>query len=132
MILVSACLLGLKTRYDLEVHDHPGLLAELEGKAFVPVCPEQLGGLPTPRAPARLVGGDGNDVLYGRAAVVNELGHDVTRHFIRGATECLKIARITHAAVAYLKAKSPSCGLTPHLGVTAALLIHNGMKLIEM
>ena len=132
MILVSACLLGLKTRYDMEIKKDAKLITALEGTAFIPICPEQLGGLPTPRKAARLHGGDGRAVLIGRATVINEAGMDVTEHFVKGAQECLKIARMAYAKLAYLKAKSPSCGITPHLGVTAALFLQNGIKVIEV
>ena len=87
--LVSACLVGLCTRYDSRLKPDEECIRKLSGRHWVPVCPEQLGGLPTPRAPADLVGGDGNDVLAGRARVVTRDGVDVTSHFIGGARQCL-------------------------------------------
>jgi len=108
---------------------------------FIPVCPEQLGGLPTPRALSNIVKGDGKTVLAGGAQVTNSLGEDVTAAFIKGARETLKLARITGAKKAILKDKSPSCGLnTPYcetdtgygLGVTAALLLSAGIEIIEI
>jgi uncharacterized protein YbbK (DUF523 family) len=108
---------------------------------FIPICPEQLGGLPTPRAPSNIVKGDGKGVLAGHARVINTLGEDVTEAFIKGAQESLKLARLTGAKKAILKNKSPSCGLnTPYcetdtgygLGVTAALLLSAGIKIIEI
>ena len=131
MVLVSACLMGLCTRYDLKSRKDPGLLIELHGKGPVPVCPEQLGGLSTPRPRAMLRGGDGLDVLNGRACVINEEGVDVTENFIRGAREVLSIARALDIEAAILKARSPSCGLTPVLGVTSALLLSNGINVRE-
>ena len=78
MILVSACLVGCRCRYDQGAKPHDPVIALIrEGKA-VPVCPEQMGGLPTPRLPAEIIGGDGDDVLDGRARVVNVAGEDVT------------------------------------------------------
>jgi len=106
-----------------------------EGKA-IPLCPEQLGGLPTPRPPAQIVGGDGCDVLAGRAWVRTGDGQDVTNAFIKGAREVLKVALLVRAERAILKDKSPSCGperiyqrdgLVPGMGVTAALLAQNGI-----
>jgi uncharacterized protein YbbK (DUF523 family) len=108
---------------------------------FIPICPEQLGGLSTPRAPSSIVKGDGKQVLSGHARVINSLGKDVTRAFIKGARESLKLARLTGATKAFLKNKSPSCGLnTPYcetdtgygLGVTAALLLSAGIEIIEI
>jgi len=107
----------------------------------IPICPEQLGGLPTPRAPSNIFNGDGRAVLAGEARVMNSLGEDVTGAFMRGAHECLKLARITGANKAFLKNKSPSCGLnTPYcetdtgygLGVTAALFLSAGIEIIEI
>ncbi len=96
------------------------------------MCPEQLGGLPTPRDPAYLAGGDGFDVLQKRARVLTVNGKaDVTRYFIRGAKECERLARLLGARKAILKSRSPSCGLTEQTGITAATLILAGIKVIE-
>ena len=74
MILVSACLVGCHCRYDGGTKEKPDFVQLIrEGKA-VPVCPEQMGGLPTPRLPSEIVGGDGEAVLDGRARVVNSAG----------------------------------------------------------
>ena len=120
--LVSGCLLGLKTRYDgrTVVIDYPS--QAFAAGVCIPVCPEQLGGLPTPRTAADLVGGNGLDVLAGKARVVNREGTDVTENFICGARQVLAIARQQKVAKIFLKARSPSCGLNPQPGVTAALL----------
>ena len=100
----------------------------------VPVCPEQLGGLPTPRSSAEIQSGDGFDVLSGRAKVVTCDGQDVTEQFIQGAHQVVRIAQITHASMMIAKKKSPSCShsgiyngtfshtLVDGVGVTAALL----------
>ena len=106
-------------------------LRDLSGRPWIPVCPEQLGGLATPRAAADLTGGDGNDVLAGRASVITRDGIDVTRHFILGARQCLAVIRAQNIRTAFLKSRSPSCGLTPRIGVTAALLRQHGVKIIE-
>ena len=129
-ILVSACLAGLQTRYDSKIVDHPQCREALEGCTWIPVCPEQLGGLPTPRCPADIVGGDGSDVLEGRARVLCDDGTDLTEQFVRGAEMVLEIARRLKVEKVYLKARSPSCGVTK-TGVTAALLQQHGFQLEE-
>jgi len=141
MILVSACLIGLKCRYDGTNAFYRELMDELKDKRYLPVCPEQLGGLSTPRSPAIIVGGNGFDVLKLKARVVNEEGQDVTFNFLKGAKKTLEMAeafRVTHC---YLKEKSPSCGvnliytdqgLTSGVGVTTALLLRNGYKVVSI
>ncbi|MHC9540287.1 MAG: DUF523 domain-containing protein [Vulcanimicrobiota bacterium] len=110
-ILVSACLAGMNCRYDggNNLSDSIRKLV-LDGKA-VPACPEQLGGLPTPRIPAEIVGGDGRALLQGNSRVLNKLGDDVSDQFIRGAELTLEIAVSSHVILAVLKSKSPSCGV---------------------
>ena len=129
-LLISACLLGVPCRYDGA--SKPVQRIELLAERFVlvPVCPEQLGGLPTPRTPAEKCGD----------CVITRDGRDVTENYRRGAQEALRIARITGCQTALLKAKSPSCGcgriydgthtgtLTNGNGVTAALLMRNGIS----
>jgi uncharacterized protein YbbK (DUF523 family) len=138
MELVSACLVGVKCRYDGHSRPCRALVERLAAGELVPVCPEQLGGLPTPRTRAQIERGSGWDVLAGRARVVDECGHDVTRHFVRGARETLKLARRLKAAGCLLKQNSPSCGcgaITRNgrrvrgLGVTAALLRRAGVAI---
>lgn len=131
IVLVSACLTGLCTRYDGRANPSPACMKRLAGYGWIPVCPEQLGGLPTPRTAADLVEGDGYDVLAGRASVIDRQGDNVTNQFIQGARQCLAIVRARKITTALLKARSPSCGLTPNIGVTAALLQKNGIQVIE-
>ncbi len=119
-ILVSACLVGLRCRYDGKKTKK---IRTREN--FIPVCPEQLGGLPTPRPCANLAGGKGNDVLVGRARVIDRKGKDVTKNFVRGARESGKLAKLYHINEAYLKRRSPSCGKD---GVTTAYLKKRGIK----
>lgn len=137
-VIVSACLLGLRTRYDGSASLSPEAAALVEGRAIVPVCPEQLGGLPTPRTPAGITSGDGRAVLDGEARVVDDNGEDVTARFLKGAAETLRIALLTGASEAFLKEKSPSCGSSiicrdgrcePGMGVTAALLSREGIAI---
>jgi uncharacterized protein YbbK (DUF523 family) len=129
--LVSGCLLGLNTRYDGLAKPSPACRRELAGAIWIPVCPEQLGGLPTPRIPADLVGGQGAEVLNDRAKVITRNGEDVTEQFIRGARQVLRIALEQQVAGAFLKSGSPSCGAGEVLGVTAALLKRNGIPVRE-
>jgi uncharacterized protein YbbK (DUF523 family) len=140
-VLISSCLLGIGCRYDGSHSRVEEIIKKSQEVQFIPVCPEQLGGLPTPRAPSNIVKGDGKAVLAGQAQVVNSLGEDVTGSFMKGARETLKLARITGAKKAILKNKSPSCGLTtPYcetdtgygIGVTAALLLSAGIEVVEI
>ncbi|HAO93809.1 MAG: hypothetical protein A2X93_00890 [Deltaproteobacteria bacterium GWC2_56_8] len=137
-VIVSACLLGLKTRYDGNDALNAEVLKELNGAIPIPVCPEVLGGLPTPRPKAEIDQGDGASVLEGSSRVVDEKGRDCTAEFIRGALAVLEIARLTGAREAFLKEKSPSCGVAliskkggqeKGLGVTAALLKKDGVEI---
>lgn len=128
-ILVSACLLGLRCRYNAQPVTNERVLALAKAHTLIPVCPEQLGGLPTPRPPAE---------RNGERVVCND-GTDVTGAFIRGAEETLLLARTLGCRTAILKARSPSCGhgriydgtfsgaLVPGSGCTAELLAGNGI-----
>lgn len=128
--LISSCLVGLCTRYDGQSKPSARCLRYLDNFIYIPICPEQLGGLPTPRPPADLIGGDGMDVLTGFASVITQNKEDVTKEFIAGAEAVLKIARDQDIRLALLKARSPSCGVKK-LGVTAALLESHGIRLVE-
>jgi len=140
-LLVSACLVGVCTRLDGRARSFSQVRALGGSHTLIPVCPEQLGGLPTPRLPAEICGGAGEDVLDGRAQVVTREGGDVTDVYVRGASQVLAIARLTGATCAVLKARSPSCGvgttydgtfshtLRSGSGVTAALLAREGLRL---
>lgn len=132
-LLVSACLLGVSCTYQGTSKKQENVLKLLqEGHTLIPVCPEQLGGLPTPR-PASERKGD---------QVVSCLGVDVTENFARGANEALRIAKLYDCKVAVLKERSPSCGsgqiydgsfqgvLTDGDGVTAELLKQHGIRII--
>jgi len=129
--LVSSCLIGLCTRYDGCSKPDAACLQALQDFHYIPVCPEQLGGLPTPRTAADLTGGDGMDVLKGQSLVITRDGVDVSREFIAGAQAVLRIAQAQDIKLAMFKAKSPSCGLTPILGVTTALLLTHDIRIIE-
>ncbi len=138
MILVSACLAGLNCSHDGENALSSHIESLVRKKSAIPVCPEQIGGLSTPREPAEIVGGDGRDVLEGRARVQTRGGEDVTGQYIRGAEEVLKIAKMAGAKKVILKRNSPACGfgeiyhegrLVNGNGVCAALLIKHGIEI---
>ncbi|MEA3223696.1 MAG: DUF523 domain-containing protein [Thermodesulfobacteriota bacterium] len=138
-VLVSACLLGIACRYDGK-SKYSITFTEDMNILPIPVCPEQLGGLPTPRAPSDLIGGDGRDVLEGKARLLNSEGVDVTENFIKGGRQTCNIARILNAKKAILKEDSPSCGVhmvkmsgkwTKGIGVAAAMLSNMGLKIVN-
>jgi uncharacterized protein YbbK (DUF523 family) len=100
IILCSACLLGVNCRYDGKNKLNKKIIKLAKKKILIPVCPEQLGGLPTPREPAEQKG----------KKIITKSGKDVTKYFKRGAKEVLKIAKLFKIKKAILKQKSPSCG----------------------
>ena len=127
-LLISACLLGVQCRYDGGSKPVMPTVALMEQYHLIPICPEQLGGLPTPRPPAERRGG----------RVVTQSG-DVTEQYLRGAEETLKLCKLLGCEAAVLKERSPSCGrgqvydgtfsgtLTAGDGVTAELLAAHGI-----
>ncbi|MDN5302502.1 MAG: hypothetical protein PWQ60_2016 [Thermoanaerobacteraceae bacterium] len=143
MYLISACLAGMNCKYNGDNNYHEVFEKLVKENKAVPLCPEQVGGLSTPRTPAEIQGGDGLDVIKGKARVVTSEGKDVTCSFLTGAKEALKLARIIGAEKAILKSKSPSCGcceiydgsfkgvLKEGMGVTAAYLFQNGIRVID-
>lgn len=130
-LLMSACLLGVNCRYNAQPKALPDDILNrlLERHTVIPVCPEQLGGLTTPREPSERQG----------ERVVMRSGRDVTAAYERGAQEALRLTRQFGCTAAVLKERSPSCGhgeiydgtftgaLTPGDGVTAQLLRENGI-----
>ena len=130
-LLISACLLGVCCRYDGKSKPHPLAQRLSKRHTLIPVCPEQLGGLSTPRPPAERRG----------EYVVTETGGDVTEQYRRGAEEALRLCRLLGCEAAVLKERSPSCGqgsiydgtfsrtLTSGDGVTAELLRREGIRL---
>ena len=133
MYLISACLCGVNCKYN-GLNNYNEIFEKLlaSGKAIL-VCPEQLGGLPTPRIPSEIIG-NSLDILDGKGEVVNKEGSDVTAQFIKGAKETLNIAKKLNIKTAILKDGSPSCGVNyiydgnfsgtkiKGMGVTAQLL----------
>ena len=129
-ILVSACLLGVACRYDGKRKPNEAVIALKEKYNLIPVFPEIMGGLPTPRLPSEIRGE--TDIM--------ENGEDVTDKYSKGAEETLRLARLFGCGKAVLKEKSPSCGsgriydgtfsktLTEGNGVTAGMLLANGIR----
>ena len=143
-VMISACLLGVRCRYDGGHSRNETALNQKETYQLIPVCPEESGGLSTPRPPAEIVGGDGDAVLDGKAKVMTEDGTDVTRAYLNGAHHALQVAQSHGATHVILKARSPSCGcddiydgtftgtLTVGDGVTTALLKRHGITITSM
>lgn len=131
-ILVSACLLGINCKYSGGNNQNEKVLEYIKDKEVIPVCPEIMGGLSTPRPPSEII----ND------KVLNNLNQDVTQQYKKGAEETLKLAKLFNVKKALLKAKSPSCGkgyiydgtfsstLIEGNGITTKLLIENGIEVI--
>lgn len=143
MKLCSACLLGIKCAWDgKDRYKNKKVIELAKREVLIPVCPEQLGGLPTPRAPQEIQNGTGDDVLKGKCRVLNKEGKDVTQYFIKGAYEVLKIAKLLGIKEFIGRQKSPSCGcgktydgtftgaLIEGDGVTTTLLKKHGIKVI--
>lgn len=132
-ILVSACLIGLRTRYAGDGNSIDWITALADRHTLIPVCPEQLGGLPTPRVPCERVG----------AQVLDKNGEERTHAFASGAEMALNVARLNHCSAAILKQRSPSCGSgviydgtfsgtkIPGDGVAAEMLKAAGMRVFS-
>lgn len=146
MILVSACLTGECCKYNGKSNYSDEIATYLSNTSeeVMSICPEQMGGLPTPRAKAEIEGGkSGEDVLRHQARVISEYGDDITSAFIDGADKVIKQIKKKNISKAVLKSKSPSCGcgyiydgtfsgkLIPGNGVLAAILIQNGIKVMS-
>ncbi|MTI85219.1 MAG: DUF523 domain-containing protein [Firmicutes bacterium] len=142
MILVSACLLGDNCKYN-GGNNYTKEIARLKRDIVLPVCPEELGGLLTPRLPAQFDRADGEALLDGRCKVWDAKGNDVTQNFLSGAAKALAMAQRRGVHTAILKERSPSCGVSSvyitergtapvvGMGVTAALLKKNGIKVLS-
>jgi len=132
MIIVSACLVGINCRYDGGNNANQKVIEMVNKGIVIPVCPEQLGGLTTPRIPAEIIG----------KKVINKNGEDVTGYFQKGSRETLQIGNLANCKKAILKQNSPSCGygriydgthtgrIITGKGITAKLLEDNGIKII--
>ncbi|MFP3794586.1 DUF523 domain-containing protein [Bacillus subtilis] len=143
MILVSSCLGGIECRYNGSHAALEKIRKLVDEKKAVMACPELLGGFSTPREPAEIIGGTGEDVLNGTAKIVTASGEDVTELYMEGAAKTLAYAKEINASAVILKENSPSCGSgfiyngtfsgkkITGSGVTAALLKQAGYRVIS-
>ena len=144
IILVSACLIGIDCNYKGENNLESWVLDLCNKYSVIPVCPEQLGGLTTPRLPSELKQGDG-ELIWGKkeGCVINSKAEEITTQFIFGAKQIMKITRTFDIKYAIMKDKSPSCGvfnifdgsfsgkLIEGMGVTSAGLYYEGLKIFS-
>lgn len=142
-ILVSACLLGVNCKYDGSNNNVQKLEQLIKKYNLVPICPEQLGGLSTPRCASEICSGTGKEVLKGISRVISKDRKDVSQEFVKGAVEVLDIAKKYNCKIAILKQRSPSCGsgliydgsfnsnIVEGNGVCSQLLIDNGVKVVS-
>ncbi|MFA5677342.1 MAG: DUF523 domain-containing protein [Pseudomonas sp.] len=143
-ILVSACLLGEPVRYDGAGSGYHTLLQQWQAQGrVIPLCPEVSGGLPVPRPPAEVPGGQGAAVLDGQLPVLDVTGRDVTAAFVAGAAVAVQLVEQHAIRHAVLKARSPSCGNQETYdgtfsstrvageGVTAAALRRRGVRVFN-
>lgn len=133
-ILVSACLLGINCKYSGGNNFAESIIKLKDIYNIIPICPEQLGGLKTPRNPCEII--EVNDDFN----VIDKCGNDFTNEFRKGAKECLKIAKMFNCKIAILKERSPSCGVAEVYdgtfkgnvvtgqGLTTKILLQNGIK----
>ena len=133
-ILISACLIGTNCKYNGGNNRNEKVMQFLEGHEVIPICPEVMGGLPTPRVPAEIVGG----------TVVNREGRSVDQEYRCGAELALEIAVREQPDLIILQSRSPSCGvkqrydgtfsgtLIPGLGVTAEVLVQHGFRVVDV
>ncbi|MGO1629188.1 MAG: DUF523 domain-containing protein [Microbacterium sp.] len=141
LVLVSSCLAGVPCRYDGRARSDPSVVAAVQVGRALPACAEQLGGLPTPRPPAELAGGGGQDVLAGTARIVTNEGKDVTEPFVAEAQAVAQLAAQNGVTHAILQARSLSCGcgtiyddthngkLVDGDGIVAAVLKRKGITI---
>lgn len=143
MIIVSACLAGFNTRYDCTNCGHPEIIELVASGKAIPLCPEQLGGLPTPRPAISFINGDGYELIKETTAVraIGTDGVDYSKNLINGSIETLRIAKMFNIKKAILKDGSPSCGAfkvwvnsqkIKGCGITTAILKKNGIMIEAM
>ena len=144
MIAVSGCVIGINCRYDGGSQSREEVLERIKMEDYIVLCPEVDAGMSTPRSPSEIVGGDGYDVLEGKAKIISKEGEDVTDYFVRGAYMALDRCKEHGVTDVYLKENSPSCGsnciydgthsgnIVKGIGVCAALLKKNGYNVIAV
>ena len=140
--IISACLIGKNCFYDGTSRHKPEIRDLVDRGEAIALCPEELGGLKTPRPPSEIFSGSGEDVLKGKAYVFNKQGKDITINLIKGCREFLNIAKECAVKKAILKSKSPCCGrgriydgtfkdrLRKGNGIAAELLLRNGIEVV--
>ena len=138
MILVSACLAGLNCKYNGKNNYNDKIFDLVKKGKAIPICPEILGGLTTPRSPSEI------KIVDGKRKVINSLGEDVTKEYEKGAQEVLEFAKKLNITKVILKDKSPACGykkiydgnfnntLISGNGVLADLFIKNNIEVINV
>ena len=138
MILISACLIGMNCKYDGGNNYREIALNLVKRGVAIPICPEQLGGLTTPRNPSEIKNIDGKKYVF------NNKNEDVTEQFVKGAMEVLKLAKELNVKKVILQSRSPSCGvgkiysgnfdgkLIDGNGILAQLLIDNNIEVIDI
>lgn len=138
MIGISSCLCGINCKYNGGNNLNPIFLEMLNKGKAIPICPEQLGGLPTPRIPAEIRKDE-----KGKIQVITKNNTNVTKEYFLGAERVLKILKVLKIDTVILKSKSPSCGygkiydgtfskkLIEGNGITVELLLKNNIKVIN-
>lgn len=128
MYLVSACLAGYNCRYDAQNRYNEKIADLVRTGQAIPICPEILGGLPTPREPMKI------HKINNSVKVLDSSSNDLTNELLIGANKCLELARLNNITVAILKQNSPSCGYNSNNkidGITSTLLSSNGIKILN-
>ena len=138
MILISACLVGINCKYNGGNNLNEKALELVKNGEAIPICPEQLGGLSTPRNPSEI------RIINNKRCVINNKNEDVTNQFVRGAEEVLKLAKELNVEKVILQSRSPSCGvgkiysgnfdkqLIDGNGILAQMLIDNGIEVVDI
>ena len=138
MILISACLVGINCKYNGKNNYNEKALELVKSGKAIPICPEQLGGLTTPRNPSEI------KIINNKRYVINNKNEDVTEQFVRGANEVLKLAKELDVEKVILQSRSPSCGvgkiysgnfdkkLIDGNGILAQMLIENNIEVIDI
>ena len=136
MFLISGCLVGINCKYNGKNNYNEKAFELVKSRKAIPICPEQLGGLMTPRIPAEI------KIIDGKRRVINKNGEDVTEQFEKGANEVLELCKKLNIEKVILQPRSPSCGvgkiysgdfngtLVDGNGITAQLLIDNGIDVL--
>ena len=138
MILISACLIGLNCKYNGGNNYNEKAVELVKNGEAIPICPEQLGGLTTPRNASEI------KIINGKRCVIDNKGIDVTENFEKGANEVLELAKKLNIKKAVLKSRSPSCGvgkiydgnfqgkIIDGNGILAQVLINNGISVCNI